>query len=314
MKIFIKSKNNNYLATICIGLETFRNWKKYSFPSWKLYCKRNDIGLIVFDKNLISEDHPNYKKPTWQKLLIGNKLKENFKSAKNICYLDSDIIINPFSPNIFNFYKKKNYFGIISLRNNLPYKYFEVLKKIAYNRNKYYSNNYPLNSSLFLSLKDLFKNNNLQVQKDEFCAGVFLFNVRNHSAIMFKWFHLYDKSVKSITNGGDQTHLNFHIQNSKKVLWLDYKFQSIWIYEMAHNYPFLYKKNIKVSNIVECVYASLANCFFLHFAGSWPESQMWKTYSFFKHKKDIKMFSKMMKYFKLKKIKSEIKGPIYFNK
>ena len=110
MKIFIKSKNNNYLATICIGLETFRNWKKYSFPSWKLYCKTNDIGLIVFDKNLISEDHPNYKKPTWQKLLIGNKLKENFKTVKNICYLDSDIIINPFSPNIFNFYKKKKLF------------------------------------------------------------------------------------------------------------------------------------------------------------------------------------------------------------
>jgi len=41
---------------------------------------------------------------------------------------------------------------------------------------------------------------------------------------------------------------------------------------------------------------------------------MWKTHSFFKQKKDIKMFSKMMKYFNLKKIKPEIKGPIYFTK
>ncbi len=41
-----------------------------------------------------------YKKPTWNKLLLGNEILKKFKQ-KNMCYLDTDILINPISPNIF---------------------------------------------------------------------------------------------------------------------------------------------------------------------------------------------------------------------
>ena len=54
MKILKKSKKKNYLVTVCIGKISLKNWKKFILPSWKKYCKKNDLGLIYFDKELIS--------------------------------------------------------------------------------------------------------------------------------------------------------------------------------------------------------------------------------------------------------------------
>ena len=137
---------------------------------------------------------------------------------------------------------------------------------------------YPLDSALFISLNDLYKYHDLRPQKDECCAGLFLFNLKRFSKKMENWFYKYDKNVTSITNNGDQTHFNFHVQNEKLDYWLDYRFQASWNYEMAWNYPFLYKKDYNRSKVIkDCIETSLLNNFFLHFAGNWPESKMWKT-------------------------------------
>ena len=88
----------------------------------------------------------------------------------------------------------------------------------------------------------MYKYLKLKVQTDEACAGIILFNVKNHSKMMEKWFHLYDKNTKSITGDGDQTHTNYHILKSKKVQWLDYRFQALWQLEMADFYSYI-KKN-----------------------------------------------------------------------
>ena len=54
MKILIEGKKN-YLATILVGEKYFNKWKKYVYPSWKIYCKKNNVGLIIFKKDLISK-------------------------------------------------------------------------------------------------------------------------------------------------------------------------------------------------------------------------------------------------------------------
>ena len=120
-----------------------------------LYCERYDIGLIVFTNDLISKEDLKWKKATWQKLLIGNTLKTKVKNIENISYLDTDILISPIAPNIFSNFNPEN-ISLVSLRNNLPYDYDEVLKKIAFFRNHYYDKNYPLDSALFITLFDLF--------------------------------------------------------------------------------------------------------------------------------------------------------------
>lgn len=276
MKILITPRScKNYIVTIAIGDKYLNDWKKYAYQGWKRYCDTNDIGLIVFDENLIEKEHPNWKKATWQKMLIAEYLSGKNIEIENICYLDSDILINPYAPNVFRNYDEKK-IGLTSLRNNLPYPHQECLKRLAFLRHNFYSADYPLDSALFMSLQQLYEHHNLTPQADEACMGFIVFNAENHGRLMSEWFHKYDKMVESITEGGDQTHVNYEIQNWGNVQWFDYRFQAIWPLQMAWNYPFLYESSVGNKLTRECVEATLMSNYFLHFAGVWHESEMWK--------------------------------------
>ena len=94
---------------------------------------------------------------------------------------------------------------------------------------------------------------------------------------MVEWFKKYGKNVYSITGGGEEAHFNYELQNWGNISWLDYRFQALWIYEMAWKYPFLYDYGCNDNELIKkCVEASLFTNYFLHFAGSWYESEMWK--------------------------------------
>jgi hypothetical protein len=96
--------------------------------------------------------------------------------------------------------------------------------------------------------------------------------------------------VQSVSNGGDQTHVNYEVQNWGRVTWLDYRYQAIWAFEMAWKYPFLYRTGRDDPELIrECIEASLNANYFLHFAGSWHESEMWKIGAFFEGAKQIEL-------------------------
>ncbi len=310
MIVLIKpsGKKKNYLVTIAIGKKYFDVWKKFCYPTWSIYCKKNNLGLIVIDKYLIDKSHKNFKKATWHKWLIGSSLLNQNIKVDNVCSIDSDFLINPFSPNIFYKYNE-NKFGLVSKRKQLPYFSREnTLKRISFFRNRYYSSSYPLDSAIFISLKDLYSYHKFKVQNDEACSGLIIFNVKKHSKMMKKWFHLYDKNTKSITGDGDQTHTNYHILKTKKVQWLDYRFQALWQLEMANFYPFLYQKEFaNKKNISSCIEASMLNNYFLHFAGSWGEAQMYKYRNIFI--RNLKIYEKLNKYYS-KKVSGKPKGVI----
>lgn len=298
MKIFrLPKKSNDFIATIAIGKEFYSNWKKFALPSWLKYCEAYDLGLIVYQKDLISKDNKYWKKATWQKLLIPGDIINFFPTVNNVCYLDSDILINPIAENVFEKYENDN-IGLVSMKKRLPYELYQVLRRVAFLRHRNYSKKYPLDSSLFMSIKDIYDFHSLKVQEDYACMGLILFNPRKHAKLMSSWFQKYNKDIFSITNGGDQTHVNYEIQNWGKVQWLDYRFQALWIYEMAWKYPFLYeKKNLNKNLIINCIKSSLSTNFFLHFAGTWHESQLWKTGRLFSAS-DIKKLSLFLKYLK----------------
>ena len=272
MKILIKSKNKNYLSCIVIGKNFLRQWKKYVLPSWKLYCENHKIGLIIFTDDLVSRKNAAWKKATWQKMLIGSAILQKKIIVNNVCYLDADILINPYAPNIFNFHIEKK-ISLVSLRNRLPYDYIKTKKKISFYRKYFYDNSYPLNSAILFTLKQIYKYHKLPVMSDEACMGLFIFNVKKFASKMKSWFYKYPKNISSITGGGDQIHYNYEIQKNVNVNWLDYKFQCIWNYEMSNYYPFLYNSKFKNFDLFnECILNSLYNNYFLHFAGSWHES------------------------------------------
>ena len=85
MKVLIKEQKNS-IACIAIGTKIFNHWKKNIFPFWKVYCKKNNLGLIVFTHDLIKKNDPNWKKPTGKDYWL--VLKKNFPKIENICILD----------------------------------------------------------------------------------------------------------------------------------------------------------------------------------------------------------------------------------
>ena len=286
MKVLIPvGKSKDILATIAIGGQYYDDWLKNAYPSWKRYCKRHDLGLIVFDDDLISKSDKVWKKATWQKMLIASTLKSLLKDVNNVCYLDTDILINDHAPNIFLEYDSET-IGLVSQVKNVPFEVDMTHRKISFLRHTHYDNKYPLDSAIFMPIKDLFKYHKVDVQDNYACMGLIMFNVRNHAEIMHGWFNKYNSNIDSITGGGDEPYINYEIQNYGKITWLDYKFQALWTYEMAIHYPFLFnygKDNITL--IRECIEASLMTNYFLHFAGSWHESDMWKLGGIFEGKK-----------------------------
>ncbi len=282
MQILIQpEKGGNAIVTIATGGEFLALWEKNAKAGWEGYCQRHGLGLILFDEELYDRAATGWKKVHWQKTLIGQALKEAGVDVSNLCFMDTDILINPTAPNIFDGYDPQT-FGLVSLRKRLPFPYDEVLRRMAFLRHHCYDSNYPLDSALFMTVEQLYGFHGLETQPDEACTGVFLFNLDNHAELMASWFHKYDSGVQSITNGGEQTHLNYEVQRMGRVTWLDYRFQAIWAFEMAWKYPFLYGERAKEESLVRaCIEASLFQNHFLHFAGYWHESQMWKIGGFF---------------------------------
>ena len=99
MQVLKTSPSNNYLVSICIGDKYYKEWQKYASPSLLDYVNRYNLGLIVFDSDLIEKDSKYWKKPTWQKMLIGSQLRKVTSTSKIYC-IDSDILISPLAPNV----------------------------------------------------------------------------------------------------------------------------------------------------------------------------------------------------------------------
>lgn len=310
MKVCIEPKSSrDYVVTIVIGNSYIEDWKRYALPSWKKYCEKHDIGLIYFDSDMISATDASWKKATWQKMLIADTLsKENIK-IDNVCYLDSDIIISPVAPNIFNYYDSET-IGLVSQFDGLHQPIEKTLRNVAFMRHKCYDSKYPLDSALFMSVDRIFEYHGLPPQKNYACMGLIVFNVDNHKDVMRAWFDKYDSNVKSLTGGGDEPLINYEIQNWGRVSWLPYEFQAIWLYEMAWKYPFLYCSSYSNEDLVRaCIESSLASNHFLHFAGSWYESEMWKIGGFFDSKKRCDMLREYNEYIKTP-VTGEPKGVI----
>lgn len=272
-EVIRKTNSGNYLVTLVIGKSYELNWRKNFLVSWEKYAHKNDLGILAITDNLISQNDEKWKKPNWQKLLIPIKLLENFKNINNICYLDSDVLINVNSPNIFSFIIADK-IGSVSLRNGLPFSYTEMIHRLEHIRKFFLDSRFPLNSALTMDLENLYRYHNLMPQNDELSGGIMLYNLKEFAEKMQKWFFKYSPDIHTITSNGEQTHLSFEILNGNYLNLLEYRFQAIWAHELAWNhFDFFMEKHPDVSLLLKRVAQTLTNVFFLHFAGSGLETK-----------------------------------------
>jgi hypothetical protein len=283
MKVYIEpGASGNLLSTVAIGGGYLDVWERNAFPTWTEYCHRHDLGLVVFDQEMLAKESSVWKKANWQKLLIGDALEKSRVAVKNVCYLDTDILISPLAPNVFEGYDPST-IALVSQVNGLPQPLHSTLRRLAFLRHTHLDSKYPLDSALFMSPRQIFEFHGVAEYDDYVCTGFFVFNVSNHGNLLKGWFDKYQKGLQTITGGGEEPHLNYELQTWGRIAWMPYEFQALWTYEAAWRFPFLFSAEARSNeNLVrQCIEASLYANHFLHFAGSWHECQMWKIGGFF---------------------------------
>lgn len=306
--------SKNYLVTISIGKKYYNNWKKYSLNSWLSYCKNNNLGILVIHKHLVKKKSNYWKTPTWQRLLVAEYIKKYSLDIKNICVLDNDIFINSLAPNIFKFSNLKK-ISVVNVYKNLPHHRtdYKLRERIVYLRRLFLDKSFPLRSSITASPKEIFKHYKLGSKLDNyFCGGVMVYDVKRYSNFFKNIYLKYcNKKYQKIfaTNKGVDIPLNFEVMNKKKVHWLDYKFQTCWLFELSDKYSFLYRAKKNRSSLIRyCAEEILLNSYFLHFPGTLKDSGLsWKIPKFFKDKQLIKLnylFNKTKIYLKPKFLKN----------
>lgn len=267
------------LVTTAIGGDYFHNWSQFSAPTWITYADRHKLGIAVLTDIPEAYALPPFLNGAWAKLVAPQIVLERFPRVNRFLLIDTDILISPIAPNIFDAVPEGR-FGVVSLENT-PYPRGEVRRRVAFFRNRFYSRSYPLDSILHAEAREIFAQQGLPPHDDYFCSGVVVFD-RQHLGRLHAWLQSVTNDEVTASLAWEQPFLNHWIQSSEPV-WLDYRFQAIWAFEMAWKYPFLYELGSEIASsetASRCVESNLLENYFLHFAGSWFESSAWKCESF----------------------------------
>ncbi len=276
----LHSEVNGVLAAVAIGEEYFERWQIKISENWIRYAERFNLAIIVFQNHLCDENASSWRPPPWQKLLVPYAVKEVLGRDTPVLIIDPDILISPLAPNAMEFISPK-LISVVSQVHNLPYPLEEVRRRIAFLRNRFYDQRYPLDSLLFASVEQIYIQSGLAPQKDYFCGGFLLLDTQDFANTFVDWFSAIPSNSRieksCDLSWGEEIYINHAIQINNLANWLDYKFQAIWIYEMAWKYPNLYAETSNIEFAQKCIESSLWSCYFLHFAGSWNDSELWKT-------------------------------------
>lgn len=263
------------IATTAVGQNYLENWSKYSAPSWLRYCEFYDVGLVVITDNLDGDSDTQSKNGSWQKMLAPSFVIDNFPAVEIVCLLDSDVVISPIAKNVFDHASSSQY-SVVSEVQTLPFELMDARKRVAFYRRRFYDPTFPSESILMATPQDEFKMQGVKGFDNYFCAGL-LCVPSPRSAELASWYHSAP-AERHRDIAFEQVYLNSWVQSTEPE-WLPYEFQAIWNYEMAVNYPHLYRCGSEVSEAAEAVSAIenlLLRTSFVHFAGSWFESRAWQ--------------------------------------
>lgn len=163
----------NLLLTLHLNLPV-----SYAFKTFEYYCKKHNLHLINITKPSV-----NFTNVYFEKFIFLDLLEE----YDRILYLDSDVLITPHAPNIFEIYSDENFF----------YAYHENSESDYMDRDKYIES---ITNKIYWPTEE---NNKFRY----FNAGVMLFS-KNHKEF-FANFKEETEKHPELLSFGDQTILNY---------------------------------------------------------------------------------------------------------
>ena len=265
------------LVTLAIGERYLANFKRYCHESWSKYAKQHNLDVVVIDRPIDDSPRAQSRNPAWQKCLILSH--PDVKSYDQVAWVDSDILINPTSPSVFE---------------NVPQEMIGAVDKYA-------TPNVEDHRIWLEQLYEYWTENGIDFINNisptdyhhkfgfegEFQSvvqtGVLVLSPQYHRGLLEDVYDNYEDKGKS---GWDyeMRPLSYEILTNKLACWLNPKFNMPWPYIKQSHYPFLSSSDSfvhravfkamrisglapKFSLVAKCVTTAYLNNYFLHFSG-----------------------------------------------
>lgn len=259
------SRSRKAIVTMLIGSKYLSDWNKVCRRNWSLYCKKHDIDIVLIKQPLSTDDERNNRSVHWDKLLI--KRIPVCAKYDMVAWIDADIIMNHRkAPDLFAAFDASK-IGAVSLMHGFPFDLKEAKRRVAYLRHHYIDAKYPLDSIILADDNLTYKLINKPVLNDFINTGVLVYNLKRYGGFLEDVFRKYKD--ETVFDGFEQCHLSYEIISNSIYHQMPYKFNAIWNYEIAINYPFLYFPSEQKNELLVkyCKYTTLYNSYFLHFPG-----------------------------------------------
>jgi len=188
-------------------------------PSVCDYCNKHGYELIILDDYIKPEVNMHKKKFYWQRMLIPDK----FSDYDYVVSMDSDIFINPHSPQI-------------------PFNEIPEGKVGAVNERKYFGNyewreRIQAKSGWEKTGKDWYLlSGETKDYNDHINGGLVIYQPKYH-AKMFK--ELYENNINNYMkyHQDDQSIISSFVIDNNLIYWLDERFNKIWYFWKEIFYP-----------------------------------------------------------------------------
>jgi len=196
-------KNIVYMVNIVHDERSVSQKYEWSVLSWRNWCKANNAELFILDQKLFDIDH---MAPQWYKTFIFDLLDANEIEYDKVLYVDSDTIVHPNMPNIFDLQSKGEFCAIQNI-GSMDW----VLRSLEnYSKHVFEDFTFPY--------------------YEYFNSGVMLFDKTHKPMLknMQEFYHANKELLVEIQNklgvGKDQPVFNFFVQKESKLKLLPYEY------------------------------------------------------------------------------------------
>ena len=269
------------LVTLAIGDRYLANFKRYCHESWSKYAKQHNLDVVVIDRAIDDSPRAKSRNPAWQKCLILSH--PNVKPYDQVTWVDSDILINPTSPSVFE---------------NVPLDMIGAVDKYAtpnvedhriwLEQIYEYWTEEGIDFINNISPTDYHNKFGFEVEFQSVVqTGVLVLSPQYHRGLLEHVYHNYEDKGRA---GWDfeMRPLSYEILTNNLEYWLNPKFNMPWSFIKHFLYPFLKSSDSyiykamnyvlrrsglapKFSLTAKCATTAFLNNYFLHFSGKASE-------------------------------------------
>ena len=265
------------IATLTIGKRYETNFSKYCQSLWSLYAQKHGFDLVIINDHLDNSPRAKSRSAAWQKCLILSH--ENLQNYDRVVWVDSDIMINPHSPDIVA---------------NVPLEKIGAVDEYAspsqeqhsfyLERTYEYWSRQNVNFLNNPTAKSFHQDFGLDIDVESVVqTGVMILSPKYHKELLEHVYYNYEDNGSAYYNY-EMRPLSYEILKNDLAFWLSPKFNQLWIFWKQFHYPFLdsysnpltktiakvlRKVNLeRVALNEKCVTTAFLNNYFLHFAGT----------------------------------------------